>query len=277
MIYGPPKTGKTLLAATIIRDPSIKQVFWFDNENGIEVVVKSGEFTDEELSKIIYIRLEDVRERPIAAETVLQAFTCGKGNTVRICQTCGKVDCKDHTGGFVDFGLLNYGYDTAVVLDSFSQLADSVLYYEKLILDYKYLKQYYADWTLEMAAINTAIQAAACMVIAVSHTLNIYKEVRISKTVTDLQLQKTVPLCGSGNYSSRFGKYFGWQIITDLRDGKYLKGSSATFMSKAESGNRAGLKVEDYPEFDLTYIRKPKEELPEIQAPKGPSLKLRKT
>ena len=281
LIYGAPKSGKTLLASSIAKVPSIKHVYWFDMENGIETVLTQGGLTDEELDKIIYIPIVDTHKQPRAAETILKSFTVPKGQKLNICQTCGKAEtalnkCEEHPNDpHIEFSLMSLESDSAVVIDSMSQLGDSVVALQLRLSTYKDLRKYYGDFTIEMSAINSAIQAARCTIVAISHLLEVFKEVERQKTV-DLVLQKIVPLCGSRNYSSRFGKYFGWQIVTDVRNTKYLKGSSASFIPKAESGNRANIKVEEYPEFDLSWIFRDPSTYPEPTGNKGPNIQIKK-
>ena len=58
LIYGDPRTGKTILASTIAKSPKIQRVIWFDLERGLESVVHIKEpkhliLTEEEKEKIV--------------------------------------------------------------------------------------------------------------------------------------------------------------------------------------------------------------------------------
>src|SRR5690606_12088143 len=87
-----PKMGKTRLAGTAAKIPELKKIYWIDIENGVETLLNMG-LTDEELAKIVLIKIADTRDNPIAIETILKTFTSKV--PLKICELHGKVDCAE--------------------------------------------------------------------------------------------------------------------------------------------------------------------------------------
>ena len=63
LIYSQPKMGKTRLAGTAAKIKELNKIYWIDIENGSETLLNMG-LTDEELSKIILIKIADTRDSP---------------------------------------------------------------------------------------------------------------------------------------------------------------------------------------------------------------------
>lgn len=276
MILGKPKSGKSVLAATIAKVPAIERIYYFDLESSIESVLAMSEFKDsvmalspEELNKITYIPVADTHERPLAAETILKCFTATGEKPADLCTMHGKVNCRNSQCSKEDhipFALSALRGTDAIILDSGSQLADSILSLEMQTESYKDLRKYYGAFTIEAAAVLSAIQAAKCNVVVVTHLLDIMSKPADPKDIP--VLLETVPLFGSQNFSkNKISKYFGWTLFTEVRNGKFLIGSSPTFKSKVDLGNRANIKVEAYPDFDLSWIYKPLDQWPEPSSP----------
>jgi len=228
ILFGAPGSAKTHIAATIAKVPSIKRVFWFDLENGLETVVFAVDskgaplLTDDQLTKIIPIRIEDTRELPRAAETLLKVFTSTTGAVI------------DNKSGKVIEGVAPLGADTttkinifqlteedAIVVDSGSQLADSVIHLVKQSNpEMKSIQRIFGQVNPDLAAILTGIQATKAVVVMCTHTLDITKTVRVDKNTTEERLLRTVPMMGSRPFSDRVAKYFGYKIHT------YVNGST---------------------------------------------------
>ena len=246
LIWGEPRTGKTLLAGTIAKLPHIKKVYWFDFERGLDTLIYATKpdgspyFSEEELGKIVPFSISDTPDSPRAAETILKAFT--SPTPLTICQEHGTVACKvcPPEAPKQQFHLRGMGHTDAVVIDSGSQLADSVLNMEKKLYTYKNLMKYYFDFTADMRNIMSCIQAAKTHVIMVTHTTEVYYE-------NDNGEQKrlgTFPLVGSGNFSSNVGKYFGYIIYKHIELNKFKQGSNPMYKPKILTGTRTGVSIE---------------------------------
>jgi hypothetical protein len=285
VIMGAPKSGKSILASTIAKAPQIKRVFYFDLEGSIEsvlhapdmpaVVERGWALTEEEMDKVIYIPIRDTHEYPLAAETLLKCFTARDISPAKLCIKHGKVDCKktDCTNDRIQFALSALTPEDAVILDSGSQLATSILALEMLTESYKDLRKYYGAFTIEMDAIMSGIQASQCEVIVVTHLLDIMT--KPSDPKIQPALKEIAALFGSSNYSAnKSTKFFGNAIMTEERNGQYLVGSSPSFKKKAKLGNRLGVRIEDYPDFNMSWLLRDLSQWPKIEKAAGPAIKV---
>ncbi len=260
MVYGPPGTGKTRLLATLAKVPAIKTIYWFDLENGIETVIYATNadgsplLTDEEMEKIQVFSIQDTKDLPRAAETMLKLFSSRSG--VRVCQAHGKVnctECKEH----VTINVYALDESTAIIIDSMSQLADSVINLEMNKYDYKDLRQYYGHFTTDMGSVTSGIQAARCIIGTATHELTRTKMVEVSRNVMEERVIRIVPLCGSQNYSDKVGKYFGYKIYTYMNGSKYKATTTPNKVAKTLVSHRRPIKLEDMDSPTLEYIFAP--------------------
>jgi hypothetical protein len=247
LVWGDPRTGKTVLAGTIVKVPYIKRVYWLDNEHGIKSIfyAKDAEgkplFSDEELAKIIPFNITDTKDKPRAAETVLKAFT--SHSPLPLCQEHGTINCKTCTSS-IPFYLAGLGIEDAVVIDSGSQLADSVLNLEKTLNNYKDLRKYYFDFTADATNILIAIQACRTNVIMTTHSIDVMND-------DGDKLIGTFPLFGSGNFSRKVAKYFDHIIYCHLELNAYKKGSNTFYRNKVVTGSRRNVDIEKEPNTTL--------------------------
>lgn len=272
-LFGLPGSGKTHLAATIARVPSIKKVHWFDLENGIETIIfavdSKGEplLTSEELAKIQVYRISDDKEKPRAAETLLKAFTSHSG--VKLCQEHGIVNCSQCATTLVPFNLFTMDETEAIVIDSGSQLADSVIHLSQLLNPtLKHLKLHYGNFTNDMGAIVSGIQAARCHIIMCTHEQEITKEVQVSNTTTEEKILSIVPMCGSRNFSRKVGKYFGYKIYTYVNGASYRATCKIGKMDKVMVSYRRPVSFEGTADPSLEVLFASEEEAKKQEAVK---------
>ncbi len=259
LIYGLPDTGKTHLAGTIAKDPSIKQVFWFDLEkSGSETLIyaKTSEglplLTPEEMAKITIFSISDTTEIPLAAETMLKV--CTARAPIPVCLVHGSTSCKKcGVDDKISLNLHSQTLDTAIVIDSGSQLADSVLAVSMLANNYKNLRQHYGEFNIDMGAIISSIQAAPCHVVYVTHELELMKDKLDGKgnKVGDTLVQ-VVPLSGSRNFSRKFSKSFGYKIYT-YKNGA-VRQATTEYRDKTITGNRKPVFLKGLADPSLTQI-----------------------
>jgi len=234
ILFGAPGSAKTHIAATIAKVPHITRVFWFDAENGLETVIyakdsnKNPLLTKQELDKIIPIRIEDTKEIPRFAETALKVFTATKG--VRIDPAIGKV----LDSGPLALNIFALTDSDAIVIDSLSQLADSVITLADnfLDLDKRDARRIFGQANPDLGAILSGIQATKATVIACTHTLDITKTTNAGTKHEKEMLVRTVPMCGSRPFSDKVAKYFGYKIYT------YVDGASFRATCKAGKINK---------------------------------------
>ena len=253
LVYGETKTGKTALLGTIAKLPECKRLFFFDLENGVSTIFNPDVgLTDEELSKIEIISIEDTKQRPSAILTVGKALTNAEGAS--ICEKHGRESCPDCLKAklpLIKFKLSDLGPGDWVVIDSGSQLGESALNFvtKDRPVEYKLSFNDYGDaGRLLHNIFSTVQQATHCKFVVATHTIDIGEGEDGTKNV------KTYPWVGTRNFSKNVGKYFGTVIFTDKKLNKHIAGSSSTYSPRVLTGSRLGLRFEDLKEVSFLEL-----------------------
>jgi hypothetical protein len=252
IIYGGPKTGKSLIAGKLAEH---YKVLWVDMENGHETLFQLPE---EWQDNIELINLPDTRSYPIAIETCLKII---KG-PVEICEEHGKVKCaiclraqKDDEattdeGYFTSVDLDSLDHNTVVVFDSLTQLSNSAIAHITKGKPDDY-KLDYDDWGNLGKLLDiflSHIQQAKYNVIVISHEAEVETEGK-KKTL--------VPVGGTRSFSRNISKYFDHVIYAERKNKKHVFSSSSTYATTILTGSRTGVALEDSEEGSLLQIFKP--------------------
>lgn len=249
LIYGPPKSGKTTLAATVARSKNIDRVFWFDCENGLDTVksmILAGELTESEAAKIVPISIKDTKAEPEALSTMLKSV-CTR-NPVNICQVDGLIDSvegKKNGWPFITFHYAGLTSRDCIVLDSLSQIGNSALALvtKGQATDYKLRLDDYGATGKWLADLLGTIQAAKyCYWVCVTQEVDISAEDRPPRIV---------PLCGTKNFSEGIGKNFGTMIYMNMKAKKHVAISTTESSSAAQAGSRLRIKMDGQKELCL--------------------------
>ncbi len=250
LLYGPPKTGKTQLVGTAAKIPEIKRIFWIDLENGAETLLHMG-LTEEEMAKVILIRIPDTREVPRGIETVLKMFSAKQA--IPICDlhgkvSCGEASCKEN---FTSFCLKDCTHNDLVVIDSGSQLGDSALAMACAgkPVEFKPGWDEYGLVVKWLGDIMGVIQAATY-----TNFVMITHETIIEEEVNGVKRDKILPLVGTKAFCTKVAKYFGSVIYTEIKMGKHAAGSSSTYKPNHITGSRVGAKIEASKELSMKAI-----------------------
>jgi len=247
-LYGPPKAGKTKLVGTAAKLKELKRIFWFDLENGVETLLNAG-LTDEELAKIIVIKVADTRSEPIGIETILKTLT--SKTPVDLCELHGRVDCaecKKSGSGFIKFHLGGCTHDDLVVIDSGSQLGDSALaaaclgkpgMFKPTFDEYGMVNKWLGD------VCSVIQQCANTNFVVITH------EVAFED---DEGKDKIGPLMGSKQFCQKVAKFFGTVVYVHKKMNKHVAGSSSTYRGDLLTGSRINVALENSKEpsmFDI--------------------------
>lgn len=246
LLYGPPKSGKTKLVGTAAQLPEIKNIYWFDLENGVETLVHMG-LSDEEMEKITVIKLPDTRENPIAIETMLRIFSAKQ--PVRICEEHGKVNCvqcKDKGG--VDFHLGQCGHNDLIVIDSGSQLGDSAINATCKGKDVMF-KPGWDEYGLVAKWLGDILS-----VIQQAHFTNFVVITHEIALEGDDKKDRMYPLMGSKGFCMKVAKYFGTVAYVHMKLGKHAAGSKSTYRPDVVTGSRVNASLEDAKAPDMRAI-----------------------
>ena len=236
LLFGPPKSGKTQLAGSIVLDPRFKLLV-FDLENGSDTLLKLPPETHD---RIEVISIPDTRGFPIAIETMLKVI---KGGPVEICEAHGKVSCaicKSKQLPTTTIELNALGLDTVVVVDSLTQLTNSAIAHITKAQpdDYKMEFDDWANLGKLMDMFLSYVQQAPYNIVCISHETEVEMEDGKSKLV---------PTAGTRNFSRNTAKYFDEVVYCEVKNKKHVAASSTTYANNVLTGSRTGNVLESKP------------------------------
>lgn len=249
LYYGPPKSGKTELVATLAKAPEYEKIYWFDIENGFDTVLRmynDGKLSLEDLAKIEVIKIPDTREDPVAVETMLKTL-CSKNASVEICEVHGKVNCltcKKEGKPSVPFKYSSLTRKCAVVIDSLSQVGTSALNLacSGKPSEYKPSFDEYGACGKWLSDICTIIQAAQfCDIHCITHV-----QILEDENKNDIYY----PLCGTKAFSANVAKFFGTVVFVTKKLKQHRAESSTLTSMNTLAGSRLGIVLEKA-ELDL--------------------------
>ena len=257
LLFGAPKTGKTLLAGKLASDFDL---VWFDLENGHDTLFQLPPAYQE---RIDVIAIPDTRSYPIAIETCLKVI---KGSQTAICIPHGKVSCplcaRDPQSAalFQTIHFSTLPASSIVVFDSLTQLTNSAISFITKGQPDDY-KLNYDDWGNLGKLMDTFlshVQQAGFHVICISHETE--AEMEDGKN-------KLVPTAGTRNFSRNVAKYFDEVIYCEVKNRKHVFASSTTYSGNILTGSRAGAVLETQADASLVPIFKG---IPASAAPASP-------
>jgi adenosyl cobinamide kinase/adenosyl cobinamide phosphate guanylyltransferase len=230
IVYGAPKSGKSLLAGELAEH---FKLIWVDLENGHETLFQLPEAWQKNIE---LINLPDTRSYPIAIETCLKMV---KGK-VDICDAHGKVGCmicKKEEAAFVTTDLPNLSNNTVVVFDSLTQLSNSAIAHITKSKPDDY-KLDYDDWgnlgkLLEIFLSH--LQQAKYNVVVISHEV---------EAETEGKKKTLVPVGGTRNFSRNIAKYFGHVVYAERKNKKHVFNSSSTYATTVLAGSRSNIDLD---------------------------------
>lgn len=253
LVYGPPKAGKSALAATIAESSIVDRVFYFDNENSWEVLLwmmAEGKLSNEAAAKINVIRIVDSKDDPYAIDTMIKCLNSVRA-PVWLNTSDGKVLPKKSTEPeehIIEFQMSKLTKRDVVIIDSLSQLGDSALAAtcKSQSSDYKpgwdeYLLQ--GKWLGDCLSIVQ--QAKYCNFVAVTHEILLPDQDGV---------ERFFPMCGTKAFCYKVAKYFGTVVSVGTKMRKHIAGSSSVYSDKKLTGSRRGLRLEDMKEASLSPL-----------------------
>ena len=276
LIYGPPKVGKTRLAATIAKVPQINRVFLLDTENGHETLLtmfREGVLSETEAAKINVISIQDTAQRPLASETVLKLLTVPKDQVV--CEEHGKISCSDPActsteGGKIirkgtTFNITKLDHNDVVIIDSASAFSTSLLNFHCATEDSRFggplRKAGWDEYGLQGRDLTSAlliVQACKTNFIVITHELVIDETVDLidkeTGRIKSITIENKFPLIGTKQYSINSGKFFSHIIYMQINNRRHEGGSSTTYKNKVLTGSRGGWQIEKDKNFSLANI-----------------------
>lgn len=234
LVYGAPKTGKTLLVGKMAEYRPIKYI---GGENGITTLQYN--LSKELQSKIDFIEVPDNKDMPLFFETCLKILTA---KPCKCCDAHGKVGCSicaaKSDATFVEFNQPNEEGNPIYVFDSWTAATISAINkinqgrpddYKMLLDDWGYLSQL-------MNKAGTYMQTFPHDLVVISHEAMV--------TMSDEKTKKIVPVAGSENFSMSFAKYFDTVVYTEIVNKSHKAGSGTDYAMAVVSGSRSNVKIE---------------------------------
>lgn len=241
-IYGPPKTGKTLLAGLVAEH---FKTTWLDLEHGYLTLKQIPKKSQENIN---LIRIPDDRTNFQAMKAMLY-LTDGKptlicdlhGTIGAICMKCKALDV-ERRGKIQTIDIESSSKEELFVMDSMTQLSVSAMGYAfkgKQMMgnlsDATIGKQEFSHYTIQgfmLDKVLTAIQQSQANWIVISHEESLPQEDGS---------EKIVPMAGTRNFSKNSARYFDHCVRTSVFNGRYDRNSSALNDPRVLSGSRTGI------------------------------------
>lgn len=261
MLFGPPKTGKTLLAGKLARHFNI---LYIGMENGHEVLFQLPE---EDQEKIEVLNLPDNSKFPVASETVLKLI---KGKC-KVCWFHGKVNCmicaREKPEDFTEIDVNSLDNSWVVIYDSATQLFTSILAHITKGEDDEYKLQR-DDWNKASRLSEifySHIQTSKYNCVVISHDLDLAndEDQKAGKKST------IVPTGGTKNFSKNVSRYFDHVVYCERKNLRHVFSSSTIWSNIVATGSRHSIaleKLDPNAEATLLPFFKP-EEFPELIVP----------
>jgi hypothetical protein len=258
-VYGPPKVGKTRLAAMLANYGF--RLHWCDLERGIKTVFGRDEkgkplLTEDAKKNFNYINIPDHQNYPVAIATMKDIV---KGGSKKICFNHGVVNClncsKDPEAKYATIDLTKFTPRDILVIDSITQLGMSAINravkkeLDKQGENYKFEWDDYRVQGYALDNVFNMIQVMPVNVICISHEIDTEKD--------DKSPERIAPAAGTRNHSKTASKFFDELVYCHVLNGKHRVNNSTTFSARHQSGGRSGLMLDALPEPTLLPLFRP--------------------
>lgn len=247
LIYGPPKSGKTVKVGQLAKHFNLH---WLDLDNGVQALACPENLDPAYMDNVDVIRLPDTRTFPVAVETILKIFT---KVPCKICWDHGVVNCiscvKNPAALWSTVDLNKFTSKDILVIDHAAQLSDSAYNFITKGKGDEY-KSDWDDWLRQgniLDRIFSAVQQAPFHVCVITHEMELEMEDK---------KKKLVPVCGTRNYSRTFAKFFDHVVYSELLNRKHKFSSSTTANIGILTGSRGNIKLEESPDVELDSMFK---------------------
>lgn len=237
-VYGPPKSGKTALVGKLAEAGFT--LWWCDLESGVKTLMNPAMLKPEARKNVKLINFPDRRDYPVAIDSVRLLLKPGQkrkfcfAHGINNCPNCAKTTGSQWSDE-IDVGA--FGDKDVLVIDSGSQLASSAI--NKVTLkgwqkddEYKPTWDDYRGQGMYLDHVFSALQSMNINVAVISHEVDVEK---------DEKKEKIVPLGGTRNFSSTFGKYFDEIIYCHIMNKSHRAQNSTTWSPTHLTGGRTGI------------------------------------
>jgi DNA polymerase III delta prime subunit len=256
LLYGLPKTGKTLVAASVAKLDFIRKVYYFDLDNGFASVINAEltpgvpYLTDAELDKIEVMPIVD---SPAGDVDTFEKMNIVNEEVPKAALILSKVlrERKTHyysydlqglavkpTANTIDFNFHQLTNKDCIVIDSGTQLSNSLYTLAQVANpDYRDPRKWWGAFTQNANALLSKLQSSKAHIVMVCHA-NVIEADPIKMTKAE-----TIPIFGSAPYSRNVGRYFDSVIYLHVSAGKYKSISLASSKGRVMAGTRFNIDI----------------------------------
>lgn len=255
ILYGPPKVGKTALAAGLAKYGY--RLHWCDLEHGRKTLRNPQILPPQFRKNVDIINIPDHQNFPIAIQTMKAIFKDALPK--KICFDHGTINCAKCTSNkdahWTTLDLAKFTRRDILVIDSFTQLGQSAVNnavqaeIKKQGENYKFEWDDYRVQGYALDNIAGKIQVAPINVIVISHETDTER--------ADDKPEKLAPTAGTRNHSKTVAKYFDEVAYMYIQNGKHRIANETTFRAGVQTGGRTGVKLAELPEMDLLPLFRP--------------------
>jgi hypothetical protein len=236
VIYGDPKTGKTAAAAALATSYKLTVL---SLENSIDTFLNTSILPAEYRKNINLIQIPDTQENPIASATVVSLLS---GIPTSICHAHGVVNCvkcKATPEAFDVVDLSKFASEDVLVIDSITQLADSVrnnICKSLIAKDAAPTWDEYKKEGLILSKVFNRLQNLNCHLVAIAH-----QEIVEMPDGT----KKLVPSAGTKNFAKGIAGFFTTVVQASVVNRKYKLASNILDAGNAPVAAANGYRLMD--------------------------------
>lgn len=243
LAYGPSKAGKTESVGKLATLGY--NLHWFDVEDGALTLSKLPE---EAKRRINLYSIKDTAENSYAAKTLLKVLNWRNNGPKSLCIQHGLLDCpscKKEEKPFDSFDITKLGLNDIIVIDSLTQLSDSIL---NSLLASPENKPEYDHWRnlgVKLDSVVDWMKAAPCHVIMITHEQDIEMEDGRNKLTA---------VGGTKNYARNLPRHFSHVVYFSVVNKSHTAQSKSVALNGVVTGSRTDADVTKDPTNPLGVI-----------------------
>lgn len=231
LIFGGPKSGKSLLVGELTKEFNLK---YFDLENGYKTL---RQLPQQQQDRIELYSIPDTKIWPVAIGTMLKVIT---GLSTTFCVEHGSTACllcKKDGRPMESVELNALSGEDIVVIDSLTQLSLSTMSHIKKNDDEldKPTWDNYASQGFLLDKFLSQVQQAKFNICVITHEV---------ESELENGGKKLVPVAGTREFSRNTAKYFDHVIYCELKNKKHAFGSATDYSMSVLTGSRVNVAIE---------------------------------
>jgi hypothetical protein len=255
ILYGGPKTGKTLLAGLLAE---FFNILFIDGDRGLRVL--HNVLPPVLLKRIVPLRITDNPSLPNLVGTGIKLMS---GRMLRICFEHGIIDCPvcaKNNAQIAQVALNQLPKNWIVIFDSVTAWRASAINQISIksfgaepdgsakVDDSKFTFDEWAMLQNRVEKLGGYIKDGDYNLVSISHE---------SLAENEDKSKKLVPVAGSDNSNRNFAKFFGTEILATIVNNKHVFATSTTYAHNVQAGSRANIALEKKKVPSLLHIFRP--------------------